>query len=182
MSISLSAWAICFSSGARFRATRNPATSITPVTAPQRMVPWGLSYGQEEKATYQDDPENQGSPAAGIVDNLLGALEIPVNDQGPHVDAEAGQKAHGVHVGQDLLAAGGDENDGGKKGRVDHVDAVEGMAAVGGDEPEKAVAVGHPLDEFAGGHKRGVDGHDQGETGQGRHSNPKRQTPLIRVA
>ena len=56
-----------------------------------------------------------------------------------------------------------------KKDGVDQMDAVQGMAAVGRGQPVEAVAVGDPLHEFAGGHEGGVDGHDQGEAGQGGH-------------
>ena len=70
---------------------------------------------------------------------------------------------------------GGDQDDDGEEDGVGDMDAVEGLAPVGGDEPVEAVAVGHPLDEFAGGHKRGVHRHDQGEAGQGRHRHPEGQ-------
>ena len=49
MAISLSALAISFSSGARRRATRNPARSTPPVTEAQRVVPWGLSMARKMK-------------------------------------------------------------------------------------------------------------------------------------
>ncbi len=70
---------------------------------------------------------------------------------------------------------GGDQDDDGEEDGVGQVDAVEGLAPVGGDEPVEAVAVGHPFDEFAGGHKGGVHRHDQGEAGQGRHRDPEGQ-------
>ncbi len=102
------------------------------------------------------------------MDHLRGAHEVAVDEQGSHVDAEAGQKSQGVHVRQGLLLARGDQDDDGEEDGVGDVDAVEGLTPVGGDDPVKAVAVGHPLDEFAGGHERGVHRHDQGKAGQGR--------------
>ena len=49
------------------------------------------------------------------------------------------------------------------------MDPVEGLAPVGGDEPLEPVTLGHPLQEFARGHKGGVDRHAQGEKGHGGH-------------
>ena len=54
------------------------------------------------------------------------------------------------------------------------MNAEQRLSAIGGGEPVKAVAVGYPLHELAGGHKRGVDRHGQGEAGQGRYGNTKR--------
>ncbi len=62
-----------------------------------------------------------------------------------------------------------------KKVALQEVDAVEGLALIGGDEPVEAVAVGHPLHQFAGGHKRGIHRHGQGEAGQGRHDDAERE-------
>ena len=48
---------------------------------------------------------------------------------------------------------------------VKKVNAVERLTAVGGDEPEKSIAMRCPLHQFAGGHKGGVNRHGQGEAG-----------------
>ena len=61
-----------------------------------------------------------------------------------------------------------------KKTAVAKMNAVQRLAAVGGNEPVKAVAVGHPLQQLAGGHKGGIHRHHQGETGQGCHRHPER--------
>ena len=79
-----------------------------------------------------------------------------------------------VHVGQFFLAAHGEGNNDGEENGAGYMDAVEGMAPVDGDEPMKTIAVGHPFQQFAGSHKRGIHCHGQGEAGQGRHGNAER--------
>ncbi len=60
-----------------------------------------------------------------------------------------------------------------KKDGAGQVNAVQGMAPVGDDDPLEAVAVGHPFQQFAGGDEGGVHRHHQGKAGQGRHRHPE---------
>ena len=54
------------------------------------------------------------------------------------------------------------------------MDPIEGVPAAGGNDPLKPIAMGHPLDQLAGSHERGVHGHEQGDACQYRddHTEP----------
>src|SRR4030042_2481786 len=54
------------------------------------------------------------------------------------------------------------------------MDAIEGLSAIGSDEPVETVALCYTFHQFTGGHEGSIHCHDEGKTGQRGHDDPER--------
>ena len=70
-----------------------------------------------------------------VLDYLLGAFKISVDEEGPQIDAEACDKPQRIHIRKNLLASAGNQDDGRKERGIEDVDAIQGMSGIGSDEP-----------------------------------------------